>query len=167
MARKATSKPAASTATIGFEATALRCRANPQRAAILRSPQGNRWLTADTALRGSAFLQIGGTLQVMAERQDNFRKDDDVRWQFGVPPMTALRGSAFPQTEGTPQVASEARDNNANFAWVQHFIHHLAPHGMAGFVLANGSMSSNQSGEGTFESALGMKTSSLSQRATA
>ena len=32
-------------------------------------------------------------------------------------------------------------------AWVQHFIHHLAPQGMAGFVLANGSMSSNQSGE--------------------
>jgi type I restriction enzyme M protein len=48
-----------------------------------------------------------------------------VRWQFGVPPK-----------------------GNANFAWVQHFIHHLAPHGMAGFVLANGSMSSNQSGEG-------------------
>lgn len=56
---------------------------------------------------------------------DWFRQDDDVRWKFGVPP----RG-------------------NANFAWVQHFIHHLAPHGMAGFVLANGSMSSNQSGEG-------------------
>ena len=37
---------------------------------------------------------------------------------------------------------------NANFAWVQHFISHLAPTGMAGFVLANGSMSSNQSGEG-------------------
>ena len=33
-------------------------------------------------------------------------------------------------------------------AWVQHFIHHLAPQGMAGFVLANGSMSSNQPGEG-------------------
>jgi type I restriction enzyme M protein len=56
---------------------------------------------------------------------DWFRKDDDVRWQFGVPPK-----------------------GNANFAWVQHFIHHLAPQGMAGFVLANGSMSSNQSGEG-------------------
>src|SRR5439155_1125569 len=55
---------------------------------------------------------------------DWFRKDDDARWQFGLPP----RG-------------------NANFAWVQHFIHHLAPTGMAGFVLANGSMSSNQSGE--------------------
>ena len=49
----------------------------------------------------------------------------DVRWKYGVPPAS-----------------------NANFAWVQHFIHHLAPNGTAGFVLANGSMSSNQSGEG-------------------
>ena len=37
---------------------------------------------------------------------------------------------------------------NANFAWVQHIVYHLAPAGVAGFVLANGSMSSNQSGEG-------------------
>jgi len=50
---------------------------------------------------------------------------DDVRWKFGIPPK-----------------------NNANFAWVQHFIHHLAPTGIAGFVLANGSMSSNTSNEG-------------------
>lgn len=50
---------------------------------------------------------------------------DDQRWQFGTPPP-----------------------GNANYAWVSHFIHHLAPAGMAGFVLANGSMSSNQSGEG-------------------
>ena len=50
---------------------------------------------------------------------------DDVRWKFGVPPA-----------------------GNANFAWVQHFIHHLAPIGITGFVLANGSMSSNTSGEG-------------------
>ena len=50
---------------------------------------------------------------------------DDKRWKFGLPP-----------------------GSNANFAWVQHFIHHLAPTGLAGFVLANGSMSSNQSGEG-------------------
>jgi type I restriction enzyme M protein len=62
---------------------------------------------------------------------DWFRKDDDVRWQFGVPPK-----------------------GNANFAWVQHFIHHLAPNGMAGFVLANGSMSSNQSGEGEIRKAI-------------
>jgi type I restriction enzyme M protein len=53
------------------------------------------------------------------------RLREDVRWKYGVPPV-----------------------GNANFAWVQHFIHHLAPTGMAGFVLANGSMSSNTSGEG-------------------
>jgi type I restriction enzyme M protein len=62
---------------------------------------------------------------------DWFRKDDDVRWQYGVPPK-----------------------GNANFAWVQHFIHHLSPQGMAGFVLANGSMSSNQSGEGDIRKAI-------------
>ena len=62
---------------------------------------------------------------------DWFRKDDDVRWQYGVPPK-----------------------GNANFAWVQHFIHHLSPTGMAGFVLANGSMSSNQSGEGEIRKAI-------------
>jgi len=62
---------------------------------------------------------------------DWFRKDDDVCWQFGVPPK-----------------------GNANFAWVQHFVHHLAPQGMAGFVLANGSMSSNQSGEGEIRKAI-------------
>ena len=50
---------------------------------------------------------------------------DDIRWKYGVPPV-----------------------GNANFAWVQHFIHHLAPHGIAGFVLANGSISSNTSNEG-------------------
>lgn len=50
---------------------------------------------------------------------------EDIRWRYGVPPV-----------------------GNANFAWVQHFIHHLAPSGIAGFVLANGSMSSNISNEG-------------------
>ena len=40
------------------------------------------------------------------------------------------------------------------YAWVQHFIHHLAPTGLAGFVLANGSMSSNQSGEGEIRKAI-------------
>ncbi len=50
---------------------------------------------------------------------------DDKRWVYGPPPA-----------------------GNANFAWVEHFIWHLAPTGLAGFVLANGSMSSNQSGEG-------------------
>jgi type I restriction enzyme M protein len=59
------------------------------------------------------------------------RLREDVRWKYGVPPA-----------------------GNANFAWVQHFIHHLAPTGFAGFVLANGSMSSNQSGEGDIRKAI-------------
>jgi type I restriction enzyme M protein len=50
---------------------------------------------------------------------------DDPRWKYGRPPAS-----------------------NANYAWVQHFAHHLAPNGTAGFVLANGSLSSQQSGEG-------------------
>jgi type I restriction enzyme M protein len=53
------------------------------------------------------------------------RLREDKRWQYGVPPA-----------------------GNANFAWVQHIVHHLSPAGVTGFVLANGSMSSNQSGEG-------------------
>jgi type I restriction enzyme M protein len=55
----------------------------------------------------------------------------DKRWQYGVPPA-----------------------GNANYAWVQHFLFHLAPTGTAGFVLANGSMSSNQSGEGEIRKAI-------------
>ncbi len=43
---------------------------------------------------------------------------------------------------------------NANFAWVEHIIHHLSPNGVAGYVLANGSMSSNQSGEGEIRKAI-------------
>jgi len=53
------------------------------------------------------------------------------RWQYGAPPA-----------------------GNANFAWVQHFIRHLAPSGLAGFVLANGSLSSQQSGEGDIRKAI-------------
>ncbi|MEA3514604.1 MAG: class I SAM-dependent DNA methyltransferase, partial [Nanoarchaeota archaeon] len=50
---------------------------------------------------------------------------EDIRWRYGAPPV-----------------------GNANFAWVQHMVHHLTSNGMAGFVLANGSMSSNTSNEG-------------------
>jgi|GEM_PF-3300697 len=42
---------------------------------------------SDTALRGSAFLQSEASPQVVTAAKDNFRKDDDVRWQFGVPPQ--------------------------------------------------------------------------------
>jgi type I restriction enzyme M protein len=50
---------------------------------------------------------------------------NDGRWQYGTPPA-----------------------GNANYAWIQHFVHHLKPDGFAGFVMANGSLSSNSSGEG-------------------
>ena len=59
------------------------------------------------------------------------RLQEDKRWQHGAPPK-----------------------GNANFAWVQHMAHHLSPTGKAGFVLANGSMSSNQSGEGNIRKSL-------------
>jgi len=50
---------------------------------------------------------------------------DDVRWKYGIPPAS-----------------------NANFAWIQHMIHHLAPNGKIGLVLANGALSSQSGGEG-------------------
>jgi type I restriction enzyme M protein len=59
------------------------------------------------------------------------RLREDARWQYGTPPV-----------------------GNANFAWVQHIIARLAPTGHAGFVLANGSMSSNTSGEGDIRRAI-------------
>jgi type I restriction enzyme M protein len=59
------------------------------------------------------------------------RLRSDQRWDYGVPPT-----------------------GNANFAWVQHFIHHLAPNGVAGFVLANGSLSTNTSGEGAIRTSI-------------
>jgi type I restriction enzyme M protein len=59
------------------------------------------------------------------------RLREDKRWVYGVPPLT-----------------------NANFAWVEHMIYHLAPAGIAGFVLANGSMSSNMGGEGEIRKAI-------------
>jgi type I restriction enzyme M protein len=55
----------------------------------------------------------------------------DARWQYGVPPI-----------------------GNANFAWIQHFIYHLAPSGQAGFVLAKGSLTSKTGGEGEIRKAL-------------
>jgi type I restriction enzyme M protein len=63
---------------------------------VLANPPFN---DSNTELRGRAFLQSAAKPQVVSEAKDNFRKDDDVRWQFGVPPK-----------------------GKANFAWVQHFI---------------------------------------------
>ncbi|WP_347268646.1 class I SAM-dependent DNA methyltransferase [Paracoccus sp. (in: a-proteobacteria)] len=59
------------------------------------------------------------------------RLRDDARWRYGIPPV-----------------------GNANFAWLQHILHHLSPSGTAGVVLANGAMSSTQSGEGEIRRAM-------------
>ena len=59
------------------------------------------------------------------------RLREDARWKFGAPPV-----------------------GNANYAWLQHIHHHLAPNGTAGVVLANGSMSTATSGEGDIRRAL-------------
>ena len=59
------------------------------------------------------------------------RLREDKRWVYGLPPV-----------------------GNANYAWIQHFIAHLAPGGRAGFVMANGSLSSNTSGEGEIRKAI-------------
>ena len=56
---------------------------------------------------------------------------DDVRWKYGLPP-----------------------DTNANYAWMQHFLHHLAPNGRAGFVMANGSMTTTAANEGEIRKGL-------------
>ncbi len=59
------------------------------------------------------------------------RLRDDLRWRYGAPPT-----------------------GNANFAWIQLFLHHLAPNGIAGFVLANGSMTASHGGEGDLRRAI-------------
>ncbi len=63
--------------------------------------------------------------------KDWARNESDPRWKYGVPPAT-----------------------NANYAWIQHIISKLAPGGSAGVVMANGSMSSNSSGEGEIRAQL-------------
>ncbi|MGH4049758.1 MAG: type I restriction-modification system subunit M [Clostridium sp.] len=59
------------------------------------------------------------------------RIEEDIRWKYGVPPT-----------------------GNANYAWLQHMVHHLAPNGVMGSVLANGSLSSNTSSEGSIRTAM-------------
>ena len=66
----------------------------------------------------------------MKDWKDGVR-DDDPRWQYGIPPT-----------------------GNANFAWLQHMVYHLAPNGSLGLLLANGSMSSNTNNEGEIRKAL-------------
>jgi type I restriction enzyme M protein len=107
------------------------------------NPTTLRLCKMNLAIRGiEANIQLGDTFQ--QDRHPALKADyilanppfnisdwggehlrNDERWQFGTPPT-----------------------GNANYAWLQHFIYHLAPTGTAGIVLANGSMTSNSGGEG-------------------
>ena len=75
------------------------------------------------------FILANPPFNMKAWGADQLQKD--VRWTYGLPPS-----------------------RNANYAWMQHMIHHLAPSGMLGLVLANGSMSSNTSNEGEIRRAI-------------
>ncbi|HFA50369.1 MAG TPA: SAM-dependent DNA methyltransferase [Bacteroidetes bacterium] len=107
------------------------------------NPTTLRLCKMNLAIRGiDAKIELGDTL--MNDKHPGLKADfvlvnppfnvsdwsgehlrDDVRWQYGTPPT-----------------------GNANYAWLQHFIHKLSPTGTAGIVLANGSMTSNSGGEG-------------------
>jgi len=80
----------------------------------------------------------------------------DVRWRrFDAPGGNALfllpAGGQCKRKDGSVFTVD---GGNANYAWILHFIHHLAPHGTAGFVLANGSLTSSTSGEGDIRTAI-------------
>jgi hypothetical protein len=158
-------KDSTATANLGFEAklwltadTATRASAKPNprshSAGLLRSERqllaNPPFNDSDTALRASARHNGEAYLQVIRGAKDSWSKDDDVRC-FSLSASNGERAGVMCRNPLPPP------KGNANFAWVQHFIHHLAPGGagtaggMAGLNavrqdLANGSMSSNQSG---------------------
>ena len=102
---------------------------------FLNSLEGNLGTYADTFFDDqhptlkADFIMANPPFNLDKWGQD--RLLDDVRWKFGIPPS-----------------------GNANFAWVQHMIHHLSPTGKIGLVLANGSLSSQTGGEGDIRRAI-------------
>ncbi|MEA3189079.1 MAG: type restriction enzyme protein [Chthoniobacter sp.] len=109
-----------------------------------------------TARRGSATYKRSLTAEP-AEKQDNpmpfnisesgdAKLEGDPRWRYGTPPR---------RRRGLAAVGRWAsRRGNANFAWIQHMLNHLAPQGSMALLLANGSMSSGSGGEGQIRQAL-------------
>lgn len=89
--------------------------------AFLRELDKKLWSAAD---RLGSNLVMGNPPFNLKEWRDGKLEGDD-RWKYGTPSQ-----------------------GNANFAWVQHMLHHLAPNGAMALLLADGSMSSNSSGEG-------------------
>ena len=90
---------------------------------ILENFMPIRFLTTDTRQLKADFIMANPPFNLSDWGADKLK--DDVRWKYGLPPA-----------------------GNANFAWMQHMIFHLAPRGRIGLVLANGSLSSQSSGEG-------------------
>lgn len=101
--------------------------------AIRGIPSDIRWNNEGTLLKDA--LPDSRVASILANPPFNIKKwggellREDARWRFGVPPL-----------------------GNANYAWLQHIYHHLTPDGYAAVILANGSMSSNSSGEGEIRS---------------
>ncbi|MEI6444051.1 MAG: class I SAM-dependent DNA methyltransferase [Nostocales cyanobacterium ELA583] len=103
-----------------------------------------------------AIRGIDGNLG--AQNADTFRSDlhKDLRADYILanPPFNMSDWGGDKLQEDGRWIYGTPSAGNANYAWIQHIISHLAPHGYAGFVLANGSMSSNQSAEGEIRKAL-------------
>jgi hypothetical protein len=121
------------TATIGFEAKLWLTAASRSAA---ETAQGNRSNNMDAA-EPSEANQV---------ERDSLHEVQRTKAGAAAHGKQTAKASPRGKRGGVHQFGVPPK-GNANFAWVQHFIHHLAPQGMAGFVLANGSMSSNQSGE--------------------
>src|ERR1019366_859768 len=143
------------------ERAGVRCRNVGMNRRGIQNFRGQRWPCASTTTWKLARMNLairGIDANLGPRNADSFRQDlhpdlkadfilanppfnmsdwggenlrQDVRWKFGMPPV-----------------------NNANYAWIQHFIHHLSPVGVAGFVMANGSMSTQTGSEGDIRKAL-------------
>jgi type I restriction enzyme M protein len=99
-------------------------------------------------LSGDVALTQGGSL--LNDAHPTLKAD----FVIANPPFNQKRWGAAQVSENSRWKWGLPPDGNANYAWIQHFASHLAPDGRAGFVLANGSLTSSQSGEGKIREAL-------------
>ncbi len=134
----------------GIAFTAQRGSASNQREAIPQSVSAAKDHFGNTP--ANSFSSDQHPDYVMANPPFNISEwcdaklEGDPRWRFGNPPR---------RRKGIAGVGGRAsRRGNANFAWIQHMLHHLAPQGSMALLLANGSMSSGSGGEGQIRQAL-------------
>ena len=90
----------------------------------------------------SGDVRLGDSL--LDDKHPGVRAD----YVIANPPFNMEKWDAASAARDARWVYGEPPDANANYAWIQHFIHHLAPDGCAGFVMSNGSLTSNARGEG-------------------